>query len=1001
LSSGGDVPADVSTTGQANSQLGTSVSRAGDVNNDGYDDVIIGTGTNATGISAAYVVYGNSAGTPVSLPAGTIAESAGFKIGATGVGANQLGRTVSSAGDFNGDGFADLLVGAIGNSTPGNATYVVYGGSTNAGLELASGTIAASNGFKITGPSGAQLGASVSNIGDTNGDGLSDLIITSQLNSNAYVVYGNSGLTGLNVSGGTIAASNGYKITGQTSTGLGVSVSQAGDVNGDGLADVIMGSWTSSTSGSAYVVYGNTNRSALSLTDGNIAASDGFKIVGGASSSAFGRSVSGAGDVNGDGFSDVIVGAHGDVAAYVVYGSSTGATVDLSSGVINASNGFRISGQSSSQFGFAVSNAGDVNGDGLSDVIVGTNSSNASLAATYVVYGSSVAQNLSLTSGTIAASQGFRVLTTTTGTHYGSAVSNAGDINGDGLADLVVGAPITVVSATSVGAYNYILGGTQWVSTVVNGRGTVTGTGANEAIVGSAESDVLVGSGGVDRFYAGRGADTVVLSSTDISNLASNTASAEKSFVDGGNGVDTIRLTGGASFDLTTISQVAVGSGEDTSRINSIERIDMATDTAANTLTLSARDVNDMAGFNLIRTGGMSADGKTWTNVSGGTSLSDTTRFHQLVVDGSGSDVVNLKSGAGTWTNAGTVNDGTNNYVVWQNGSTSSQVIVRSGVTVNSNVAPVVLDLNRDGQIDYSRVLMDANTDGTLDSVLWAGSQDGVLVWDKYHDGQIHHFSQYAFTAFGGNTDLEGLAAGFDTNQDGIFSLKDEQFLTFKVWQDKDQDGVVDAGEMRSLGDVGIASIDLASDGVKRTPVDGVEEAGRSSATTTDGQSILVADASFEFTTANPQAMDFVNGKAPYVFSAEELAAMTPMDAQAMDSGVYSLSLGQSLDLSQLVGATHATPTALAQIDMGSDVSANVLSLSLNDVLSLPATNGVHQLKVTGAANDKLMLAEGEWTDTGAVVDQGGQRYALYTGTSDSTAQLLVDQQLLQAHQSN
>ena len=63
--------------------------------------------------------------------------------------------------------------------------------------------------------------------------------------------------------------------------------------------------------------------------------------------------------------------------------------------------------------------------------------------------------------------------------------------------------------------------------------------------------------------------------------------------------------------------------------------------------------------------------------------------------------------------------------------------------------------------------------------------------------------------------------------------------------------------------------------------------------------------------------------------------------------------------------------------------------------------NGVHQLKVTGAANDKLMLAEGDWTDTGAVVDQGGHRYALYTGTTDSTAQLLIDQQILQSHQSN
>jgi hypothetical protein len=273
----------------------------------------------------------------------------------------------------------------------------------------------------------------------------------------------------------------------------------------------------------------------------------------------------------------------------------------------------------------------------------------------------------------------------------------------------------------------------------------------------------------------------------------------------------------------------------------------------------------------------------------------------------------------------------------------------------------VVLDLNRDGQIDYSRVLMDANSDGAMDSVLWAGQQDGVLVWDKYRDGQVHNHSQYAFTLYGGNTDLEGLAAGFDTNQDGVFSLKDEQFLAFKVWQDKDQDGVVDSGEMRSLNDWGIASIDLVSDGVKRTPVDGVEEAGRSSATTTDGQSIMVVDASFEFTTADPQAM------AP---------------------GVYSMSLGQSLDLSQLMDGGHAQPTALAQIDMATDTSANVLSLSLIDVLNLPATEGVHQLKV--------MLAEGEWTDTGAVVDQGGHTYAVYAGSTDASAQLLIDQHMLQ-----
>ena len=658
-----------------------------------------------------------------------------------------------------------------------------------------------------------------------------------------------------------------------------------------------------------------------------------------------------------------------DLAAFhIVFGKTGTGTVQVTS--LDGSEGFRIVNPLvNERMGSAVAGGGDINGDGFADVIVG-----ASNGSSYVVYGSATGADVDLTAATIAASKGFK-LTYSTANNATTAqdVSFAGDFDGDGLTDLVIAEQSSTTGYLN--SYKIVFGGTQWLTTPVIGNGAVTGTAASEAILGSTANDTLSGGGGVDRFFAGMGNDTIVLTASDVTNLG-NVAAGQtaKASVNGGGGFDTLRMSGGAALNLTAITNAGAMGLEENSRIESIERIDMATDTAANTLTLSSTDVNDMSGFNLIRTGSVSADGKTWTNVSSGTALSATTRFHQLVVDGSGSDVVNLKSGAGTWTNAGTVNDGTNNYVVWQNGSTSSQVIVRSGVTVNSNVAPVVLDLNRDGQIDYSRVLMDANTDGTLDSVLWAGSQDGVLVWDKYHDGQIHHFSQYAFTQYGGNTDLEGLAAGFDTNQDGVFSLKDEQFLAFKVWQDKDQDGVVDAGEMRSLGDVGIASIDLASDGVKRTPVDGVEEAGRSSATTTDGQSILVADASFEFTTANPQAME---------------------------PGVYSLSLGQSLDLSQLVGATHATPTALAQIDMGSDVSANVLSLSLNDVLSLPATNGVHQLKVTGAANDKLMLAEGEWTDTGAVVDQGGQRYALYTGTSDSTAQLLVDQQLLQAHQSN
>jgi hypothetical protein len=128
-----------------------------------------------------------------------------------------------------------------------------------------------------------------------------------------------------------------------------------------------------------------------------------------------------------------------------------------------------------------------------------------------------------------------------------------------------------------------------------------------------------------------------------------------------------------------------------------------------------------------------------------------------------------------------------------------------------------------------------------------------VLVWDKYHDGQVHDSSQYAFAQYGGDTDLKGLAAGFDTNHDGALNAHDAKFAEFKVWQDLNQDGVSQAGEVRSLTDWGVTSLHLVSDGVQRTPAAGVTEAGRTTATTTTGKAMLVADAAFDFSSFSAQ----------------------------------------------------------------------------------------------------------------------------------------------------
>jgi hypothetical protein len=205
--------------------------------------------------------------------------------------------------------------------------------------------------------------------------------------------------------------------------------------------------------------------------------------------------------------------------------------------------------------------------------------------------------------------------------------------------------------------------------------------------MGSLGNDTLVGGGGVDRFFAGKGNDTIVLTSSDIINLTNNTiGQAAKENVNGGNGFDTIRLSGGANLNLTNISNTGAMGLEENSRIESIERIDLATDTLANILTLAAKDVKDMAGFNAIHADSVSLDGKTWTNVTG-TALSATTKYHQLVVDGTSADGVTLAADVGFWANAGTASNGTTNYTIYQNTGTNSQVLVSSDVVVMNNDA--------------------------------------------------------------------------------------------------------------------------------------------------------------------------------------------------------------------------------------------------------------------------------------------------------------------------
>jgi hypothetical protein len=274
-----------------------------------------------------------------------------------------------------------------------------------------------------------------------------------------------------------------------------------------------------------------------------------------------------------------------------------------------------------------------------------------------------------------------------------------------------------------------------------------------------------------------------------------------------------------------------------------------------------------------------------------------------------------------------------------------------------AGVGPVVLDLNGDGTLAYSQVAMDVNGDGHLDQTAWACAQDGVLVWDKNGDGVVRDASQYAFTQYGGQTDLQGLAAGFDSNGDGVFDAADAKFAEFAVWQDANQNGVSEAGEVRSLADVGVTRIDLSSDGVQRSPADGVNEAGRTTAQLADGREMLVADAEFAYSDLSYR----VNAEGDLSLLGEQM----------------------NLDLSSLV-SVHG---ALHSVDL-SGTGANSLKISLSDLLSL---GDQQPLRVLGDADDSVLLDAAQWTASGSA-QAAGHSYAVYAASNGQ--QLWLDQQI-------
>jgi len=331
--------------------FGYSVAGAGDVNGDGYDDVVVGAYLYDNGQveeGRVFAYYGSDAG--LSTTANWTAESnQGFA---------RFGVSVAGTGDVNGDGYDDVIVGAYlydnGQTDEGRA-FAYYG--SDAGLSTTANWTAESN------QSSAQFGVSVAGAGDVNGDGYDDAIVGSPAYDNgqtnegrAFAYHGSP--SGLSTTVSWTAESN------QSFAEFGFSVAGAGDVNGDGYDDAIVGAYFydngQSNEGRTFAYYGSD--AGLSTTANWTAESD-------QADAYFGISAAGAGDVNGDGFHDVIVGAYfydgqtDEGRTFAYYGSDAGLST--------TANWTAESNQASALFGFSVAGAGDVNGDGFHDVIVG------------------------------------------------------------------------------------------------------------------------------------------------------------------------------------------------------------------------------------------------------------------------------------------------------------------------------------------------------------------------------------------------------------------------------------------------------------------------------------------------------------------------------------------------------------------------------------------------------------------------------------------------------
>ena len=364
-------------------RAGIDIAGVGDVDNDGYDDFVIGAdeyeALGTSGRGRAYLILGKSSGWSMDTSLSS-ADASWYGE----VNEDMFGRAVGGGGDVNGDGYDDIVVGAHDNEEGGDIqgqTYIIFGRSGGWSTNQNIGSTA--NASFIGVENKEQSGYSVDIVGDTNGDGYDDILIGARYFAHtpggsrighAYLIMGKSS----GWSRDTLISSSNATFVGQRSL-AGSHVSKAGDVNGDGLADFLitehMNSEHKSQMGQTYLILGNrsgwSNGTKLSDIDASFWGEN--------FNDESGNSAEGGGDINGDGYDDLIIGAYRNQDGgkefpyyagkiYVVYGREKGWRNDTK---LSESDASFIGEDKGGALGYCVANAGDVNNDGYDDILAG------------------------------------------------------------------------------------------------------------------------------------------------------------------------------------------------------------------------------------------------------------------------------------------------------------------------------------------------------------------------------------------------------------------------------------------------------------------------------------------------------------------------------------------------------------------------------------------------------------------------------------------------------